>query len=81
MAAAFRSWLQYRQGILDEEQWETEVAVLDFLMTHPRVRLWWQRTGNIAVNRTFAEFVEANFTDSPASNELYENVAEWSNDP
>jgi hypothetical protein len=75
------SWLQYRQGILDDDQWNTEYAVMEFIMTNPRIRLWWQRTGRLTVSPAFVEFVDENFTDSPTTNQLFEDVAEWSSEP
>ena len=45
LAAAMRarefSWLQYRDGVIDEAQWETEVIIIRWLLDSERTRDWW----------------------------------------
>ena len=51
-------WLQHRKGIIDEDQWQTELAVIYVNLTTKRTRSWWNKIGRHVFNLRFAEFVE-----------------------
>jgi len=42
------SWLQYQNGIIDEAQWQTELAVIIFILDSQRTRDWWEKVGRNA---------------------------------
>jgi hypothetical protein len=74
------SWLQWKSGIIDEAQWETELAVTVAILQAPRVRLWWSTLGHKTVSEDFSAFVNVQIMDIPASNGIYEEQTKWAND-
>jgi hypothetical protein len=58
MRAREFAWLQYQKGIIDEDQWQTELAVIYVNLTTKRTRSWWNKIGCHVFNPRFAEFVE-----------------------
>lgn len=72
------AWLQYRNGLIDEKQWKTELVVTRFIMSAPRIRLWWTRLGRNKASIEFAAFVDGLIKNAPTSDE-WEKSTNWSN--
>ena len=70
------AWLQYRNGQIDETQWNTELAVLRILLSSPRSRLWWEKLGRDAHSNEFAEFVDKAVQNRPAT-DYFEAQENW----
>ena len=71
------SWLQFQNGLIDEEQWTTELAVIRSIMSAPRIRLWWTRLGRTYVSMEFATFVDDLIKD-PAPSDDWLTITHWS---
>ena len=71
------SWLQYRSGLIDEEQWQTERTVLGVILSAPRTRLWWTTVGRGQFGAVFAGFVDDLLATTPAEDE-WAAVTHWS---
>jgi len=82
--AAFRirqfAWLQFRDGTIDEAQWQTEVSVLRFYLDSPRVRKWWSRLGRAGFGDEYADFVDGLIATQPPTNKLYETLVSWTSE-
>lgn len=82
LAAAMRarefSWLQYRDGTIDEVQWQTEVLIIRWLLGTPRTRDWWQNTGRFNTNPDFVEFVDQEMGDNPPTTDSWQLETNWS---
>jgi len=74
------SWLQFRRGLIDEEQWKTELAVIRSVMSSPRIRLWWSRLGRTYVSAEFARFVDDSIESAPASDD-WATITHWADEP
>ena len=82
LASALRSrefaWLQFRDGAIDEAQWETEVAVLLGIFDSSMSLLWWGRLGRDAVGPDFAAFIDQILELNPPTDELWPTALSWS---
>lgn len=74
------SWLQRQSGVIDDEQWASELAVTAAVTQAPRVRLWWRRVGNQTVSDEFRGFVDSLIARHPASNGIYDAQMRWANE-
>jgi hypothetical protein len=72
------SWLQFRSGLIDEAQWNTELAVMRSLLSSARSRLWWDKLGRSYVSAEFSEFLDGVISDLPSGNDDWETIATWS---
>jgi hypothetical protein len=77
MRAREFAWLQFRSGLIDEEQWQTELAVIRSILSSPRIRLWWSRVGRTYFSAKFARFVDDLSEISPASDD-WVTITHWS---
>ncbi|HEY5623429.1 MAG TPA: hypothetical protein VIV14_06680 [Gammaproteobacteria bacterium] len=73
------AWLQYRDGIIDDGQWNTELAALRFVMLPTRNRDWWERFGRLNFSPEFAAFVDTEFAGTPPTDELWQGLLDWEN--
>jgi hypothetical protein len=71
------SWLQFRRGLIDEEQWNTELAVIRSIMSSSRIRLWWSTLGRTYVSAEFARFVDDSIESAPVSDN-WATITHWS---
>jgi len=71
------AWLQYRNGIIDEAQWETEMAVIVFIFDAERNRVWWNNAGRNYVGQTFQNFIDGIIAGTPATNEMWRDLTDW----
>ena len=74
------AWLQRQNGIIDDSQWGTELAVLSGVLESTRVRLWWKKIGRRAVSGEFAVFVDALLRDLPISDSFFKIQTNWVNE-
>lgn len=75
------SWLQRKHGVIDEAQWNSELAVTIAILQAPRVRKWWTSVGHRTVSDEFRAFVEEKMQTVPQSNGIYDEQTRWANDP
>ena len=73
------SWLQWKSGVIDETQWQSELAVLRGLLQAPTVRLWWKNVGHITVSSEFRQYVDSQMEDLPPSHGIFEAQTKWAN--
>ena len=71
------AWLQYRNGVIDEAQWETERAVIRQFLSSQRVRDWWAKLGRGGFGDEFADFLDEQVKDQPADERTFRAVANW----
>lgn len=71
------SWLQFRSGLIDNEQWQTERTVLGVILSAPRTRLWWTKVGRGQFSAAFAGFVDDLLKTAPAE-DAWAAVTHWS---
>lgn len=71
------SWLQYREGTIDQSQWATEYGVMQVLLGAPRSRHWWNTIGRPAVSSEFAAFVDDSLENEPVTNERWKQMQTW----
>ncbi len=74
------AWGQYREGAIDEAQWETEVNVIQFIFDSSRTRQWWDGLGRGVFSGDFAEFVDQLLEQHPATDTLWQSHANWAID-
>ncbi len=74
------SWLQRKHGVIDDEQWKSELAVTLAILEAPRVRQWWRSVGCRTVSDEFASFVDEQIQSVPESNGIYDAQMRWAND-
>lgn len=72
------AWLQYRNGLIDEAQWNTEMAVTRIVLSAPRTRLWWNKLGHSYVSNEYAAFVDGLVKGTPTTDK-WEMTTTWSN--
>ena len=79
--ASFRSrefaWLQWRHGVIDEAQWETEKLVTEFFLDSSRVRQWWEQLGRMAFSTEYRRFIDALITGRPATDTSFQGNINW----
>ena len=71
------SWLQYRDGIMDEDQWSTERQIIQWILSAPRTREWWENTSSYNFGENFRKFVDNEITDQPATGEAWRAEMNW----
>lgn len=73
------AWLQYRDGAIDDAQWNTEFNVLVAFLDSGRARLWWDIIGRNFFSKEFVRFVDAEILVNPATDQVLPLVVDWSN--
>jgi hypothetical protein len=74
------AWLQYQNKIMDELQWKTEIAVIQYICDSSRVRLWWKKSGHMGFDKGFVSFIEELLKSTPARNVTYQSGATWADE-
>jgi len=77
MRARQYAWLQYRNGVIDASQWETEMTAIKALLDTARTRDWWSRLGRVSFGDEFADFVESTITSQPPSEVVFQAWSDW----
>jgi hypothetical protein len=75
------AWLQYRDGVIDDVQWETEFNVLAVFFDSTRTRLWWGTIGRDFFSEDFVRFIDAEILVNPATDRVLPLLTEWSSRP
>ena len=79
--AAFRArefaWLQYKNGVIDETQWKTEIGVIQFIFDSQRLRDWWTTIGRVPYGTDFVDFVDSVIRGKPATETTWQAVTKW----
>ena len=73
------SWLQWKNDVIDETQWQSELLILRAFLQAPRVRLWWENVGYMTVSNEFRQYVEAEMESLQPSNGIFEAQTQWAN--
>ncbi len=71
------AWLQHNNGVIDDAQWSTELAVLLFFIDSDRVREWWGNVGRSAFGSEFATFVDGLCAQNPPTNASFLAMSSW----
>ena len=79
MRAREFSWLQYKNGIIDERQWSTERTVALSILEPRRNRTWWNKMGQKLVSSEYAAFMNELLQDQPPTDETYMAITNWTN--
>ncbi len=72
------SWLQNRDGIIDDAQWATEFEVTRWVLGTKRSREWWEKSGSVTVSSDFAAFVETEIVAEPLDSDWWLIESTWS---
>jgi hypothetical protein len=72
------SWLQYRDGSIDEAQWATEYEVTRWVFGTSRAREWWEKSGRVTVSPSYAAFVDAEIVSEPLNRDWWLIESTWS---
>ena len=73
------SWLQYKNGLIDEAQWQTELAVTKFFLDSKKIRIWWNKLGKNGFSQEYVEFIEDLIQESPAMDSGFTLHSTWLN--
>ncbi len=72
------AWLQWKNGVIDDSQWNTEISLIRFFFDSQRVRDWWSRVGHAAFGNEYADFVDGVIRESEPTETLWATVLNWS---
>ena len=72
------SWLQHRDGTVDDTQWATEYEVTRWVLGTKRAREWWEKSGRVAVSAEFAAFVDGEIVAKPLDRDWWLIESTWS---
>ena len=73
------SWLQWKSGVIDETQWQSELAVMRGFLQAPTVRLWWENVGHMTVISEFRQYVDSQMDNLPPTHGIFELQTQWAN--
>jgi len=74
------AWLQYRDGAIDDTQWNTEFNVLAAFFDSSRTRLWWERVGREYFSSEFGDFVRTEILSDRATDRVLPILLDWSSE-
>ena len=74
------AWLQYQDGVIDENQWNSEVVVIQVVFDSSRTRLWWNSLGREYFKGGFRDFVDGLLESQPATDRLWQLESNWTLD-
>lgn len=75
------AWGQYRDGAIDDAQWQTEENVIRFVLDASRTRDWWITFGRAIYSDEFSGFVDELLVDCPPTDMGWQKYATWDNAP
>jgi len=73
------AWLQYKDGGIGSDIFNTELAVLHLIFDSSRARLWWNGLGREYFSEDFVTFVDAELDKNDATDLLWRASTEWAN--
>jgi hypothetical protein len=68
------AWLQHKNGVIDDIQWNTEVAVVQFSIDARRIRDWWTSVGRAAFGGEFADFIDSLIHANPPTDSTFREI-------
>ena len=71
------AWLQYKEGGLDTDLYDTELAVLKLTFDSSRARIWWKVIGREYFSESFVSFVDRQLEKNPPTDTLWEASISW----
>ena len=71
------AWLQYRNGVIDADQFSTERAVIGVIFDSSRIRRWWNSLGRQYASEGFVRFIDAELEERIATDEIWREVTTW----
>lgn len=71
------AWLQHRNGVIDDSQWETELSVIRFYFDSQRVQDWWNALGRAAFGNEYADFIDSLVRDQSPTETLVPAFTAW----
>jgi hypothetical protein len=71
------AWLQHRNGVIDDSQWETELSVIRFYFDSQRVQDWWNALGRAAFGNEYANFIDSLVRDQSPTETLVPAFSGW----
>jgi len=71
------AWGQYREGVIDREQWATEKNVIRFVFDSQRTREWWNHIGRSPFGAEFSQFVENVLRANPPTETMWQGYVSW----
>jgi hypothetical protein len=77
MRARMFAWLQYKDRIIDQDQWLEERLVIQIVLSSQRGRHWWSVAGRRYFTSSFIKVVDEALSDQPQSDELYKLMVSW----
>jgi len=81
LAASMRArefaWLQYEDDVIDDDQFATEIAVVDVMFDSSRVRQWWAALGREYFSEEFVRFIDARLESREATDTVWQTVMTW----
>ena len=63
-------WLQYRDGLLDENFWQTYLNAIPVVLSYPRERAWWDFVKYDFFDREFVDEIDGMLADTPMNDDL-----------
>jgi hypothetical protein len=80
MRAREWEWLQYRDGVINEEVYKTYIGVIGLHLGTPRTRRWWNGVGRIGFDPAFVARVDAMIAGQPPVT-YYEDIHSFDEAP
>ena len=71
------AWLQYQNGIIDQLQWDTQLAVIRTVFDAERNRTWWRNLGRNYFGDDYVAFIDSEIASRPATGEICRSVPVW----
>jgi hypothetical protein len=71
------AWLQYRDGVIDDDQFATELAVITTIFDASRNRRWWNVLGREYVSGEFGTFIDDVLESRAATDTVWQSVPVW----
>ncbi|MCZ6854952.1 MAG: hypothetical protein O7G86_13645 [Gammaproteobacteria bacterium] len=73
-------WMQYKDGVIDEETYRTYVGVISLLLGTGHTRRWWRAVGASAFHPGFALEVNQSLESMPL-NDFFARSLDWGGPP
>ena len=74
------AWLQYQDGVIDEEQWHSQIVVIQVIFDAQRNRRWWDKLGREYFKGGFRDFIDSVIAGQPATDRLWDMESSWTVD-
>ena len=73
-------WLQYNDGVIDSDLFNSELAVLRVVFDSSKARTWWSKLGRQYFSEEFIAFVEEEMERTPATDTVWKDASIWNNE-